>query len=369
MEYPLSQDIIFDLGNVLNQDHDGYFNTTLAATFFMEEDAVVGRNSPADLIIPISTRDATGLADEEFWWSNVLQSKVDTFKETTGSIPGLSPFREVQVLIDGLLASVQWPFPVIFTGGVVPSLHRPIVGLQAFDIREHQIDITPWLPLLCDGKEHTFTIRVIGVEDNKHSCHLSESVSDSWAEYDYPLYCETITELDHAHGSSTTLGRLTEGLTLHVEGSAVFSTGIEAFKDSPGAEVAKCSGSRLETTRNGTATFSQANDGSYSLGSGITNQVFYFGGFNDTAHTEFYFRNVTTVGEGIISDNKRLVGAPSTDLHFNTQEPGESHKERKMITQSLATQVGPRAFMGRSQFAGGNGSRYFPLVQNEVEEN
>lgn len=208
------QDIIFDLGNVLNQDHDGYFNTTLAATFFMEEDAVVGRNSPADLIIPISTRDgasnrashftipaetaintinfprnanravftisATGLADEEFWWSNVLQSKVDTFKETTGSIPGLSPFREVQVLIDGFLASVQWPFPVIFTGGVVPSLHRPIVGLQAFDIREHQIDITPWLPLLCDGKEHTFTIRVIGVEDNKHSCHLSESVSDSW---------------------------------------------------------------------------------------------------------------------------------------------------------------------------------------------
>lgn len=189
------------------------------------------------------------------------------------------------------------------------------------------------------------------------------------AEYDYPLYCETITELDHTHGNSTTLGRLTEGLTLHVEGNAVFSTGMEAFKDSPGAEVAKCSGSRLETTRNGTATFSQANDGSYSLGSGITNQVFYFGGFNDTAHTEFYFRNVTTVGEGIVSDNKRLVGAPSTDLHFNTQEPGESHKERKMITQSLATQVGPRAFMGRSQFAGGNGSRYFPLVQNEVKEN
>lgn len=208
------QDVIFDLGNVLNKDYDGHFNTTLTATFF-ELDVGARKEPPADLIIPISTRDsssnrashftipgetaintisfprnvhraiftvaATGQANEEFWWGNVLQSKVDTFKHTTGLMPGLSPFREVQVLIDGFLAGVDWPFPVIFTGGVIPSLHRPIVGLQTFDLREHQIDITPWLPLLCDGKQHTFAIRVVGVEDDGMGrCHLSESVSDSW---------------------------------------------------------------------------------------------------------------------------------------------------------------------------------------------
>ncbi len=96
-------------------------------------------------------------------------------------MPGLSPFREVQLYLDGFLAGVEWPFPVIFTGGVVPSLHRPIVGLQAFDLREQEIDITPWLPVLCDGKEHTFTIRVVGVEDDGiSSASLSQSVSDSW---------------------------------------------------------------------------------------------------------------------------------------------------------------------------------------------
>lgn len=102
-----------------------------------------------------------------FWWSNVLQSKVDTPKHTTGSMHGLSPFREVQVLIYGFLAGVDWPFPVIFSGAVIPSLHRPIAGIQAFDLRQHQIDITPWLPLLCDGKRHTFAIRVVGVEDDE----------------------------------------------------------------------------------------------------------------------------------------------------------------------------------------------------------
>ncbi|KAI5927169.1 peptide N-acetyl-beta-D-glucosaminyl asparaginase amidase A-domain-containing protein [Camillea tinctor] len=208
------QTLIFDLGNLLDDRYTGSFNTTLTATFLTvdsDEDVVV----PADVIIPISARkgasnevsqftlpadnatntigfpqnvkravfslSANGQATEEFWWSNVLQSDVYTFNETAGSLPGLSPFREVQLLIDGQIAGVQWPFPVIFTGGVVPSLHRPIVGLQAFDLREHQVDITPWLPVLCDGTDHTFTIRVAGLtDDGTSSAALTESVNDSW---------------------------------------------------------------------------------------------------------------------------------------------------------------------------------------------
>ncbi|KAI0595418.1 hypothetical protein F4775DRAFT_569641 [Biscogniauxia sp. FL1348] len=208
------QTLIFDLGNLLDDKYTGSFNTTLTATFLMvDNDTYVG--PPADVIIPISARkgssnevsqftlpadnatntisfpqnvkravfsiSANGQATEEFWWSNVLQSDVYAFNETAGSLPGLSPFREVQFLIDGQIAGVQWPFPVIFTGGVVPSLHRPIVGLQAFDLREHQVDITPWLPVLCDGSDHTFTIRVAGLDDDgTSSATLTETVNDSW---------------------------------------------------------------------------------------------------------------------------------------------------------------------------------------------
>jgi hypothetical protein len=209
-----SQKLIFDLGNLIDDKYTGVFNTTLTATFFKAEDNT-GAAPPSDLIIPISKRQgaanaasqftlpadnatntisfprnvqravfsvsACGQATEEFWWSNVLQSDTNTFESTAGTFYGLSPFREVQVLIDGQIAGVEWPFPVIFTGGVVPSLHRPIVGIEAFDLREHEIDITPFLPLLCDGKQHTFTIRVAGIQDNgKSTGTLTQTVGDSW---------------------------------------------------------------------------------------------------------------------------------------------------------------------------------------------
>jgi hypothetical protein len=207
------QKLIFDLGNLIDDKYTGPFNTTLTATFFTAEDQS-GVAPPSDLIIPISKRqaaanavsqftlpadDATntigfprnarravfsvsacGQANEEFWWSDVLQSDAYAFNATVGALPALSPFREVQVLIDGQIAGVEWPFPVIFTGGVVPSLHRPIVGIDAFDLREHEIDITPFLPLLCDGAQHTFTIRVAGIDDTSGPAKLTQTVGDSW---------------------------------------------------------------------------------------------------------------------------------------------------------------------------------------------
>lgn len=209
------QKVIFDLGNLVDDTYTGSFNTTLTATFF-SSDVETEAAPPSDLIIPISKRNssadavsqftvpkdnatntidfprnarravfsvsACGQADEEFWWSNVMQSDTLAFNESGGGEwPGWSPFREVQVLIDGEVAGVQWPFPVIFTGGVVPGLHRPVAGIDAFDLREHEIDITPFLPLLCDGKEHTFTIRIAGLDDDgKSTAELTETVNDSW---------------------------------------------------------------------------------------------------------------------------------------------------------------------------------------------
>lgn len=209
------QKLIFDLGNLITDVYTGDYNTTLTATFFNDTSVDVATARPADLIIPISARQsasdgvsqftlpadnatntipfprnvrravfsvsANGQSTEEFWWSNVLQSEVNTFASTAGSFPGYSPWREVQVYIDGSLAGVDWPFPVVFTGGVVPSLHRPVVGPDAFDLKEHEIDITPWLGLLCDGSDHTFTIYVAGLLDNGGSeANVTQTVGSSW---------------------------------------------------------------------------------------------------------------------------------------------------------------------------------------------
>jgi hypothetical protein len=90
---------------------------------------------------------------------------VNTFPENPGWLYGYSPFREVQLLIDGQLAGVSWPFPLLFTGGVDPGLWRPIVGIDAYELPTFEIDVTPWLPLLCDGKSHEFGLKVIGFDD------------------------------------------------------------------------------------------------------------------------------------------------------------------------------------------------------------
>lgn len=200
-----SQKIIFDLPNIVDQTYTGYLNTTLTATFFKQE------NIPqaADVILPVSARQSAenkpsvfqvpdqtasnkfsvpknvkkafftiascGQQTEEFWYTNVLSSTVATFPDTT--LYGFSPWREVQLLIDGSLAGVAWPFPVIFTGGIVPGFWRPIVGIDAFDLKEDEIDITPWLPLLVDGEEHEFTIRVVGIGDDGA---LSPIVGEYW---------------------------------------------------------------------------------------------------------------------------------------------------------------------------------------------
>jgi len=190
------QKLIFDLGNLVDDTYTGLFNTTLTATFLTSDEPF----DAADLIIPVSARRsesgsasvfnlphekaintltlprnanravftiaACGQAEEEFWWSNVLQSSVDTFKNTTGALPGFSAWREIQVYIDGHLAGLQWPFPVIFTGGVAPGLWRPIVGIEAFDLQEYEVDITSWLGLLSDGEPHTFEIKVVGLLDD-----------------------------------------------------------------------------------------------------------------------------------------------------------------------------------------------------------
>lgn len=209
------QTLIFDLESIVDDTYTGILNTTLTATFFTSSVAAAEGRTPADLIIPISERtgstgepsqftypaqnatntvsfpqnakravftvDVKAQGNEEFWWSNVPQSTINTFEAEYGTYPGYSPFREVQVLIDGQLAGVDWPFPVIYTGGVVPQLHRPIVGIEAFDIKEHEIDITPWLPLLCDGTDHVFTIQILGLDDDgSSSATLSTTTDDEW---------------------------------------------------------------------------------------------------------------------------------------------------------------------------------------------
>lgn len=192
--------IILDLGNVVDGDlYTGVFSVTLEALYYNDAyDAAAGGFHPADHIYPISNLSsaankssvfslpddtgavalalprtartavvsllASGNAAEEFWYTNVPSEWLDTFGHDDDSLYGYGAFREVQLLVDGRLAGAAWPFPVLFTGGVDPGLWRPVVGIGAFDLPSFEVDVTPWLPLLCDGELHTLGIRVVGFD-------------------------------------------------------------------------------------------------------------------------------------------------------------------------------------------------------------
>lgn len=168
------------------------YNVTITALYFDDGESL----TPADLILPISSKSsgesktsvislpdgnattsitfprnaeravvsilASGNGAEEFWFRNVLTEYMNTFNNT--NLYGYSPFREVQLLIDGILAGASWPFPIIFTGGISPGLWVPIVGIDTYDLPSFEIDVSPWLGILCDGKGHSFEIKVVGYD-------------------------------------------------------------------------------------------------------------------------------------------------------------------------------------------------------------
>jgi hypothetical protein len=204
------QKVIFDLSNVYSDLYTGAYNVTLEASYY--NDHYISGFSPPDNILPISalasTQNissvmslpdsngtvsivfprnvkaavisvlATGNSAEEFWYTNVPSEYVDTFPSNPGWLYGYSPFREIQVVIDGKLAGVSWPFPSLFTGGVDPGLWRPIVGIDAYDLPTFEIDATPWLPLLCDGNPHTFGIKIVGFD--KFVSGNTGSIGENW---------------------------------------------------------------------------------------------------------------------------------------------------------------------------------------------
>ncbi|XP_074319294.1 peptide-N4-(N-acetyl-beta-glucosaminyl)asparagine amidase A [Silene latifolia] len=111
--------------------------------------------------------------NDEFWYSN-LPNEYLIANNLTGSGQGNGAFREVLVHLDGKLVGAICPFTVIYTGGINPLLWRPITAIGSFDLPSYDIEITPFLGKLLDGKAHrvgfsvTNALNVWYVDANLH---------------------------------------------------------------------------------------------------------------------------------------------------------------------------------------------------------
>ncbi|KZV91488.1 hypothetical protein EXIGLDRAFT_615646 [Exidia glandulosa HHB12029] len=206
-------DLMMDFSNIIDTSLllDAPFEVTISATFHAPT-ASFPVAKTADMIIPLSNLSPTlpnfftisddigaatnislpanteqalvevycsGNSAEEFWYGNTPDEFVPYFPDT---VTGKGPFREVQVLVNGELAGVVWPFPVIYTGGVTPSNWRPLTAFGTYDQPHYVVDITPFLPSLLSpvtGATHNITLRVQGQGISAPSINSNWFVSGS----------------------------------------------------------------------------------------------------------------------------------------------------------------------------------------------
>ncbi|KAI9454212.1 peptide N-acetyl-beta-D-glucosaminyl asparaginase amidase A-domain-containing protein [Lactarius psammicola] len=192
---------ILQLDNQIDSNVDGEFATRLEATFF----ASSGQFPPApraDLIVPLTTlanntgdaasvppgfsldvtlpRNAvTAFAELQavgdyvdiLWYTKIPNDFLNYFPGGTkvGTAIGQGPFREVRVLVDGQVAGVAFPYPVINPGGLFPAAWRPIASYGAIDMPTYHLDLTPFIPILTDGGPHKITLDVASAELSDHA--------------------------------------------------------------------------------------------------------------------------------------------------------------------------------------------------------
>lgn len=228
-------EVLLQLDNVLNSKLNGTFNVTLSADFYnIAEDSVafdeystgnysfssgsifstakpassvvsltkVGPKKPSlaylpsDKIqvelpsVPVNTTRlklsvfASGNAEEEFWYSNVLDQFVDKFSDHGKKLHGHGPVRILNVFFNGEKIATQAPEPVVFTGGISPALWSPVVSIDAFDLPAVDIDVTGLLPYLWENQaieDRVLEVEISnGLDETTDPALPKSKISENW---------------------------------------------------------------------------------------------------------------------------------------------------------------------------------------------
>ncbi|WP_069465547.1 peptide-N4-asparagine amidase, partial [Actinacidiphila rubida] len=186
------QPLVADLGNIVNSTYTGVYHMTLTLTYYQAD-----RRHPApavaDRVLPLSGDASPG------WYSlspgqsatksvtfprNLVHARLEVYTRGGGcdeqwfdAVPsdlasqypdylcGGGPYREVQVSVDGRPAGLAQPYPVVYSGGIVPTLWRPVPAVDQFLTLPYDIDLTPFSGLLVNGRPHAITLTPYGAAD------------------------------------------------------------------------------------------------------------------------------------------------------------------------------------------------------------
>jgi hypothetical protein len=188
------QPVVVSLENLVDSTFTGIFHITLSLTFYETDrrhlaaaapsqvvPVSAATNAPGWFILDSASNQAAATVDlpsnltrarlqvfatshgcEEQWFTNVPDAYAQA--HPAAGLCGGGAFRELRVLVDGTLAGVATPFPVIYSGGLNPFMWRPIPSVEQFDIAPYLVDLTPFVGTLTDGHPHRIAITVANDE-------------------------------------------------------------------------------------------------------------------------------------------------------------------------------------------------------------
>jgi hypothetical protein len=185
-----SQPFVGGIGNYTSSVYTGNYLQTVTMTYYQatrhhrapdEPDMVVGLG--ADSLNPSTLSSEHTLSDlprnitraylevtlegggcDEQWFSDVPDDVAA--KYASAGMCGHGPYREADVSLDGQPVAAVHTFPHIYSGGIVPTLWRPIPAIGTFDLLPETVDVTPFAATLVDGGTHQLGYRVQDLGDS-----------------------------------------------------------------------------------------------------------------------------------------------------------------------------------------------------------
>eukprot|EP01018_Ginkgo_biloba_P001121 Gb_22821 [translate_table: standard] len=187
------QILVVMLENVVDDTYTGIYHVNITFHFYQSHAQMSPYSDPADMILPISHSSPENCGhwfqlqnssdveskklklplniyravieiyvsfhvNDEFWYSNPPNAYIEANNLTNPR--GNGAFREIVAFIDETIVGIVWPFPVVFAGGINPLFWVPVVGIGAFDLPTYDLEVTPFVGQLSDGKHHTFGLGV-----------------------------------------------------------------------------------------------------------------------------------------------------------------------------------------------------------------